>query len=252
MPKRFPDYAADFFSSNRLPELLNQRGAVLLRRLLPPALCAEWLPRFETVYQKSDQLYQSGLMTLKDQQQFYEIGHPVIQQESDLAIWAWWQILLQQQALRHLLRGYFGPQAAVFAGHSLPRRQLPQLPEYGLPFHQDYEYLGGFAKGLNLWIPLTPAGEVSPSVELWLDLPQQPILDFGQPSEERLATLQGLPEGRWRPVMAPGDVLIFTPFTLHRTLIEPEMSHSRYSYEFRLCSLSDGQDSPHPMIERDL
>jgi len=247
-----PDYAADFFSINRLPDLLAQRGAVLIRRLLPPALCAEWLPRFERVYQETDQLFQSGAMSLKDRQQFYEIGHPVIQDKSDLALWAWWQVLLQQHGLAHLLRSYFGPKAAVFAGHSLPRRQLPETPEVGLPFHQDYEYLGGFAKGLNLWIPLTPAGEDSPGLELWLDLPQAPILHFGQPSHERLETLHRLPEGRWQPVMAPGDVLVFTPFTLHRSLIMPGMTCARYSYEFRLCSLADAEESPHPMIERDL
>lgn len=246
-----PDFAADFFSTHRFAGLLKQRGAVLLRGFLPPALLSEWLPRFEAVYQETDQLYQSGHMPPKDQH-LYEMGHPVIQENSDLAVWTWWQVLLQQPGLRHLLRSYLGSKVATFAGHSMPRRQLPAAPEVGLPFHQDYEYLGGFDKGLNLWAPLTLAGNQAPGLELWLDLPQEPILHFGQPTEERLATLLSLPEGRWRPVMAPGDVLLFTPYTLHRSLIEPGMTQVRYSYEFRVCALSDAIGSSHSMIERDL
>lgn len=250
--QKYPDFAAEFFSVNRLPELLKQRGAVLLRRLLPPSVASEWVPHFEKLYQQTELLYESGLMSAKDQHELYEIGHPVMQANTDMALWSWWQILLQQNSLRHLLRAYFGSRAAVFAGYSMPRRQSPDAPEKALSFHQDYEFLGSFTSGINLWTPLTPAGNDAPGLELWLDLPQTPILHFGQTSEDRLATLLRLPEGRWRPVMAPGDVLLFTPYTLHRSLIEPGMTQARYSYEFRLCAVSDAKESPHSMIERDL
>lgn len=245
-----PDFRASFFSLTRARPLLAERGAFLLRQFLSPAFCKSVLPQFESVFARADALFEAQQMSDKDFLNYYQFGHPPFNDQEDAWVWLWWQRLLEHLPIRNLLRTLFGSKAAVITGYSLPRRQRPGLPEYSMPFHQDGEYMGALKEAINLWIPLTPAGGAYPGLELWLDAPQQPLFQMQQTPEEKLQILLGLSEtGRWQPEMLPGDVLVFTAQTLHRTWLTDAMCYPRISYEFRVTSLEDAQNTRSPVIE---
>lgn len=229
-----PDFAASFFSLQRLPGLLQTRGAVLLRRLLPPALLARWLPVFEAAYAEADRRLAADLIDADTWRNYYQFGH--VDPELIPNYQGWLDVLLQQQTLRHVLRSALGPNAGILTRYSTTRRQSAAQPQHAIGFHQDREFIGPLNQALNLWIPLTPAGGPEwPGLELWLDGPQRPLLDFGMAAAERDAVCAEIPASAlWRPQLLPGDVLIFTHLTVHRTAAAPRAQGVRYSFELRM------------------
>ena len=243
-----PDFAAGFFSLTRLPGLLQDSGAVLLRRLLPRELLGRWLPAFEQAYREADAQMAAGTISEEDWNNFYRYGHV----DPDLIpnLQSWFQDLLKQQPLRHLLRTALGPQASLLLNYSMARRQMPAHPERAIDYHQDREFLGPLHKALNVWIPLTPAGgEDWPSLELWLGGPQHPVFDFSMPSAARASIGDAIPpDALWRPELQPGDVLIFTHHTIHRSIIAPTATQTRFSFELRLSADTDSSLTPSLML----
>ena len=250
-PPAPPDYPAALFSLARLPGLLQSRGAVLLRRMLPGQLLSQWLPVLEKLYAGADELFESGRMDDWIYQTFYRYGHVDPRSIPDYDLWL--RQLLGQPGLRNLLRTLFGPRAWVLLKDSAPRRQAPQLRDRAIFFHQDQEFIGPLPQAVNVWIPLTPAGGDWPGLELWLDGPQAPLLNFAMSPPEREQVYARIPpEARWRPQLMPGDILLFTAWTVHRTCFEPGMQQTRYSYELRLISESEREGTPSPLLEWEL
>ncbi|PKL77820.1 MAG: hypothetical protein CVV27_04470, partial [Candidatus Melainabacteria bacterium HGW-Melainabacteria-1] len=223
MSTAYPDFNASFFSLNRLKPLLASEGALLLRKFLPGALISPWAPVFAAGWQQTEQRFFNGDMPEREVMNFYRFGHPLPTLIENFDQWI--NTLFGQLALRNLLRTLYGPEVCIIGSASLPRVQHPQLPERALPWHQDYEYIGPVKQTINVWIPLTPAGGDYPGLELRLGAPQQPLLQLDQSEAEREALLAEIaPESLWRPQLQPGDVLIFTPYTLHRTCLLPNMT----------------------------
>jgi ectoine hydroxylase-related dioxygenase (phytanoyl-CoA dioxygenase family) len=110
-----------------------------------------------------------------------------------------------------------------------------------LPFHRDQTVIG--SRLLNIWIPLVACGRDAPGLELVAGSDGTPLdpanpLAAGLVERARLdeaSVLEAFPaEALWRPVLAPGDVLVFSGETIHRTYIAPGMKRPRASIDLRL------------------
>lgn len=231
-----PDFAADT-SPVQVVEALKTRGLVLLRQVLEPALLLDYLPCFEDGFAAEDRRYISGQMPPETYQNLYRYGHVEPNQVNDY--YAWICSILQTSPLNAYLQALYGPEAYLLVNNVFPRRQDPSLPEFAIPFHQDQEFTGPFASAINLWLPLTPVGQDFPSLELCLDGPQQPLLRLSDSEQERQDLLRRLDLARWQIEMQPGDALLFTGFTLHRTWMTESMTQVRYSAEIRLIAAAD-------------
>lgn len=244
-----PDYPIDFFSLNRLKPMLQSEGVVLLRKVLSPNRLNFWRERFVEAWQATEARLLAGEMTESELLNYYRFGHPMLRFLPDLNDWL--DLLFGQIAMKNILRTLIGPQVLVMGSVALPRIVFAQHSERALPYHQDYEYIGPVKQAVNLWIPLSAAGGQHPGLELWQGSPQEAQLVHGQPEEVRQAILAQAPaEAWWQPEMKPGDILIFTTYTVHRTYITPEMSGERVSYELRVCPESDRQFTQSAMLER--
>lgn len=242
-----PDFAAADFDPARLEPNLKRYGAVLLRGLLPAQSVIDWLPAFEAGFAAFDELYRRGEMDAASQRNLYVYGHthPKCIQNYP----AWIDRQLTAPLIRPLLAAYFGKRAYLLQGQSSPRRQLAAHAERSIGFHQDHEFMGPMSRALNFWLPLTPAGGEWPGLEIWLGSPQHPLLSFAQSAADREQALARMPaEALWRPELGPGDALILTHYTIHRTLLTPEMRHTRISSEMRLISADDIWLARSPLI----
>ena len=87
---------------------------------------------------------------------------------------------------------------------------------------------------VTCWVPLTPCGSEAPGLEFlarrWERL--RPVAGL---REEQLR-VEFPPEEFHRPVLQPGDGLVFLGDTLHRTHVTPEMRRDRTSLEFRFVA----------------
>ena len=111
-----------------------------------------------------------------------------------------------------------------------------------LPFHQDQSILN--RRLLNVWIPLVECGIDAPGLEVvwgsWTELVEPaPAPSAAFPVERArldpavIARRFG-PASYWHPRFVPGDAMLFSGATVHRTFVTPEMTRDRMSVEFRL------------------
>ena len=89
----------------------------------------------------------------------------------------------------------------------------------------------GLLRMVTCWVALTPCGQNAPGLELV----RQHLDSLLPPSEltDSRVCARCPAELFWRPVMEPGDVLLFDGSTLHRTHVEPHMEADRTSIELR-------------------
>lgn len=235
-----PDFVLADFDPHQLPDLLHQRGAVLLRQVLPPELLSRWLPAFETAFERSDQVFATGQMDAHTWSCFRQFG--LVNPLDVTGFYLWIQELFRQPRLQQVLQHLFATRPWLLLTDSAVRRQSPQQPRYQIHYHQDHEFLGQFEQALNVWIPLTAAGNRQPGLELWLDGPQQVLLNLQMSQAEREAVWSSIPATQlWQPELAAGDLIIFTHYTVHRTWVTPNMEKNRYSFEMRLISDQERQ-----------
>lgn len=222
---------------HQLPLLLHTRGAVLLRGVLPRAWCQRWLSAFQEGFEQLERQAAAGGLS-ETSQRLYAYGH--LPAAGLRGYGTWLEELLAFEALRQLLRPLFGAQAHVLLDNSLPRRQSAAQLAHAIPFHQDCEFIGPLQQAVNVWLPLTPAGAAWPGLELCLDGPQRPLFSLQQTPVQREALVAAIPaRARWLPVLEPGDLLLFSPYTLHRTALHLGMFETRFSFELRLISAQD-------------
>ncbi len=92
-------------------------------------------------------------------------------------------------------------------------------------------------KMLTCWIALTPCGDDAPGLEL-LRTPLPGLLPAPELDPSRVCERHA-PADFWRPVMGPGDLLLFSGDTLHRTHVAPSMTRHRVSLELRFVAAED-------------
>jgi len=232
-----PDFEAASFDPTSGKAILAQQGALLLRGMFPSDLITDWAPSFAAAFERADHLLAKGELS-QHARSLYQYGHvspAEIPHYPELE-----QSLVQTPGFAAFLRAYYGEEVCIIKKNTVPRRQSPQIPEMAIAWHQDQEFVGQMPSGLNVWIPLTPAGGYFPGLEIWLESPQKPLLSLQTPPEQRQQILQKLlPARLWRPELQPGDILLLTFFTLHRTHLSSEMQQTRISHEIRMAERAD-------------
>ncbi len=150
---------------------------------------------------------------------------------------------VDRSVLPRINQAYFpGGKFQMILPMSMVRRQAPADAVNALPFHQDG---ANYAEMdfLNFWMPLTPAGEDSPGLEVvpraldgCLEITAgpsaHPLIEL---DEGAVAARYGA-ENFFRPVLAPGDVLIMNQYTIHRTFSPRSASRTRSSFELRVLA----------------
>ena len=90
---------------------------------------------------------------------------------------------------------------------------------------------GALLEMLSCWIALTPCGASAPGLE-WVDAPLDRLLWPAELTDTAVASAFA-PQLRGRPVMQPGDALLFDGHLLHRTHLDATMMLPRSSLELR-------------------
>ncbi len=152
--------------------------------------------------------------------------------------------------LRALVRAWLGPQVALLADQCWARRQFAPgaYPAGHAPheWHQDgalhFDFVAPYPadallRMLTCWIALTPCGDDAPGLELVRD-PLPGLLAPGDLAAGQIAARFGS-AAFWRPVFAPGDAIVFSGGSLHRTHVEPAMHRGRTSLELRFVAADE-------------
>jgi hypothetical protein len=114
-------------------------------------------------------------------------------------------------------------------------------------WHQDgalaFDFLGGsttenaLLSMVTCWIALTPCGADAPGVE-FAGGDRTKLLPLAALAEAEVRARHP-PSDRLRPVLEPGDALVFGGGVLHHTHIAPTMTHDRTSLELRFFAAAD-------------
>jgi ectoine hydroxylase-related dioxygenase (phytanoyl-CoA dioxygenase family) len=131
-----------------------------------------------------------------------------------------------------------------YAPHRYPRFHAPHA------WHQDgalgFDFLAypdgnyppdALISMVTCWIALDDCGNDAPGLEL-ITQEQPELLSPSGLTDARIRD-RFLPEHFWRPVLQPGDALLFTGEILHRTHVVPAMMHDRTSIELRFFPADD-------------
>jgi hypothetical protein len=201
----------------RATQLLAQRGAVLIRGLFAAEECAPFraagLDYFATHASQASSAHK-----------LFDLA-PLLETDGG-------------KFLAEAIRPFFPIPPQLRPLQTYLRRVAAEYPETAVPFHQDVQAFGRLL--INAWTPLTASGGEAPGLELVVarvrDLPDTvPADDQYDSLQISEATVrERFPEDAIiRPVMVPGDVLVFLGTTIHRTYLRPEMSAHRLSLELR-------------------
>ncbi|MDB5092035.1 MAG: hypothetical protein JWO85_136 [Candidatus Eremiobacteraeota bacterium] len=148
---------------------------------------------------------------------------------------------LLHPAFRELARSYLGKEPELEASSHV-RSIVLSRPDAHLPFHQDQTILK--RPLLNIWVALDACGVDAPGLELvtesWSELrdpspPEQPQFAVDHARLDAASVLEAFAAERfWRPVLQPGDAMLFSGATIHRTHVHAAMTADRMSVELRL------------------
>lgn len=178
------------------------------------------------------------------------------------------QLLFRDAALCKLVRALTGGLEAVVASRYNCRSKLPRAKASSFPWHQDHAYfrMQYIMKGeapkrlLSAWAPLTHVDATNGGVEM---LPASQSLGFRRhkrsegfltvaPDSVEPGVLAEGVEGEI-PTLEPGDVLLFTDLTMHRSGVNTAPT-ARWSADWAY-ELADGDASAgcpplgdHPMV----
>ncbi len=136
-----------------------------------------------------------------------------------------------------------------------PRESDRHLWGFPVAFHVDAQYHDHEVFALNFWTPITACGRDAPGLQVALAPvettkdylgydPESRTMRAGDVANTHKFDLGAMDEGAivarfgagslFAPEFAPGDVLVFTNFTLHRTYVHPGMDRPRLSLELRI------------------
>jgi ectoine hydroxylase-related dioxygenase (phytanoyl-CoA dioxygenase family) len=149
--------------------------------------------------------------------------------------------IILHPAVLALARAYLEKEPEVDA-NSYVRAIRVSRGDAHLPFHQDQTILQ--RRLVNVWIALDACGEDAPGLEIvhgsWSRLlepspPPQPRFAVERAQLDDSAVVGAFGAGAlWRPVFEPGDAMLFSGATVHRTHCTPAMRADRMSVELRL------------------
>lgn len=130
------------------------------------------------------------------------------------------------------LAEYFGEPPA-FSAKKTTLRRTP--PDSATGWHQDGSYFSGDVRALNIWTALSPCGVDAPSLDIVAERIDAPFVRGGVQADEIALTEENAAEygghNVVRPVLEPGDAVLFDEMALHRTGVSPAMTKTRYAVE---------------------
>lgn len=229
---------------------LRETGIQLLRQILDCELvrrCAEAADRFyQKIQSQSPEVVQQSLPT----------GQKYVPTASSFTLEAVFEpedcrrILraIAASSARHLIeRALAGPPLCDLDQAWVRRQYAPgRYPPLHAPhaWHQDGALRHDFkaqaptAPGendllpmLTCWLPLVPCGDDAPGLE-FITVPINELLPPNALPDQSLRSTHAA-EKFWKPLMQPGDVLLFRSGVLHRTHVTPAMRSDRTSIELR-------------------
>ena len=234
----------------QLLEGLNLRGVAVLPGALTPDQAADFRDRAKTLADLWREKDAAGLLEHEDQFSLKVGTVHFLALMDDPVGRVFVRDLLSAFAAGpawRLFRRLFGDEVAFPLRLCTIRWHAPPFTDTPVPLHQDVGFIGPAFPVVNCWLTFTAAGgdaaglEIEP-VKLASELPKHgdprraANLNFWsieidpQAAAERLA-----PAERLRPLLDPGDAVLFDQFTPHRTWAEPSMTQPRISVELRGC-----------------
>lgn len=210
-------------------------GVVMIRGLFEKREAEDLVREVEDLFSLIDNLQHNGLLT-ENAVTYLKGGHPA----SLIPNLPLLQNLLDKSSFVKSLQQHFGEEELVcYAEPTGIRYCNPQGWQNYLPWHQDL--LAREDHFLTIWVPLNRVGDDAPGLEV------VPVA-----LKEKLSSVTGLdvsydnkgipdeqvrerfgPE-QFHPVMDVGDVMVFSPYAVHRTYFSPGMTKSRISLDVRL------------------
>ncbi len=161
--------------------------------------------------------------------------------------------VFERGGVGRLAQDYFGERPAALA-KKWSLRKVPRDAHTG-DWHQDGAFMGGGVRSLNVWLTLTHCGDDAPGLDV-VGRRFDSVLptgtegayfawSVGPPVAQRAAAGSVV-----RPVFEAGDAMLFDHLCLHRTAVDPGMTHDRYAIEswflapstYGAMSASGGQD----------
>jgi tetratricopeptide (TPR) repeat protein len=136
-----------------------------------------------------------------------------------------------------ILTELFGSRPAINLSKSMLRKVRSDDRASHVPFHQDMRAFGEI--GVNVWVPLTPAGGDYPGLEL-LSGRTRALVEVEETGDDynfvKIAEKQfRFDEARLvAPILAPGDCILFLGDVVHRTYLPATSTGQRSSLEIRL------------------
>lgn len=234
----------------QLLEGLNLRGVALLPQALPGEQAAGFAERARVISARWREKEQAGQLDSEDAFSLKVgtvhflalMGDPVgrafaLDLFSAMACGPAWR----------LFRRLFGDEVAFPLRLCTIRWHAPPFQDTPVPLHQDVGFIGPEFPMVNCWLTFTCAGgdaaglEIEP-VKLASELPKHgdprraANINFWSIEIDSNAASDRLPaQERLRPLLGPGDAVLFDQFTPHRTWADPSMTQPRISVELRGC-----------------
>ena len=92
----------------------------------------------------------------------------------------------------------------------------------------------GLLPMLTSWLPLVPCGDDAPGLE-FVAVPIDNLLPPNALPDQSLRATHAS-EKFWKPLMQPGDVVLFRSGVIHRTHVTPAMQSDRTNIELRFVA----------------
>lgn len=249
-----PTLTADDYDISAVRVALDEHGHFVMRRTFDPAMVDLWKEEVASDFDAMDRTYRSGQMD-EVSTSGYMNGAVGLQ-----------PLLNKFNITRHLAGGPVGRLALdMFNGSafcleiaSATRRAEPDKPLRLIRLHCDIQAEELVKNRITTWVPLTHSGKSAPGIEFLSpeffnkgnvieDIPELLLGYTFDPGEESSAYESELRKRRrcdrefyekfgsflYRPVLDPGDILVFGPDIYHRGVILPGMNETRYSFDVR-------------------
>ena len=223
-------------SGAALVSCLRAHGAAKLAGFFDPSLIAWILEQFRTSMAERQKQWDAGMLPREHHKDFTGGSMRLDQVTID-----------GRTAGEALTREPLQAAADEMLGHSARRshssyiRTISPGPEE-LPFHQDQTLVESAL--LNIWLPLTPCGTDAPGLEVALTPKTELLATTGPQESNRLVERKQITRelivdtfgerALWHPTFEPGDALVFSGSTVHRTYVTEAMTEPRTSIELRL------------------
>jgi hypothetical protein len=242
-PPGLPEIAPAALTVDALGGALQHHGALLVRRLFPPAQVAELVECIDRTLAAA-QRYRVGA----DSPDFGAWYLPSLEQQHGLFKEAdeWVSVADSPRSMDRLAHAYrdagcrliaeYLGERPMMAGDKWTLRRIS--PDALGDWHQDGHFLGSEVRVVNVWTALTRCGPGTQAIGLPVVPRRLPILEtfhdeghwsfaIPEPTVVQAAGAVGIAD----PVYEPGDALFFDQMTVHKTGARPGLTLPRYAIE---------------------